>query len=437
MNDKPIDQWTKAELINFLREEFTDFLIERFGNIQNVKVQLESINSEIETLKTDTSTAKESLSRTVQETQAHIKAVIVSIDSALPETHGKADTTKKSIDGILQSTKAHSDTTKQSMDGVLQSTQAHSETTKQSINGVLQSTQAHSNTIKESITGVLQATQVQADKLRQALDSEANDLTKKITHYHDLVFSGSSDAEGNSVPSIEKQLNDFIDEQKQKFKTLYDTRNAEIASLLPKAGAAGLAGAYYDAKKRYGAVTGEKDMDKEKAGKPDNGETPENPDKKTWGVPINMDMKGLAFYTLFIAPLATIALSIMLNPVTGSFDSAAWLNRFFVATPLFAISIFGLNSIRLNRRLYEEYNHKQRVMQLYHSFKDQIDGNETKEQKQKLIDIMLENVGDKPSLAAHSGKERVEHLSLFKGLFSLTRRSKSSSGDNTQDTKKP
>ena len=45
--------------------------------------------------------------------------------------------------------------------------------------------------------------------------------------------------------------------------------------------------------------------------------------------------------------------------------------------------------------MYEQYNHKQRVMELYVSFKREVDANGNDEQKEKLITIMLDSVAEK------------------------------------------
>ncbi len=81
-----------------------------------------------------------------------------------------------------------------------------------------------------------------------------------------------------------------------------------------------------------------------------------------------------------------------------------------LSLPLAAISAFGWSSIRLYRRLYEEYNHKQRVMQLYHSFKDEIGDSE--EHKNALLAIMLSAVGDKPSLAMHHYDKNIGDIGI-------------------------
>jgi hypothetical protein len=69
--------------------------------------------------------------------------------------------------------------------------------------------------------------------------------------------------------------------------------------------------------------------------------------------------------------------------------------RFLVAVPLATISTFGFVSLSLYRRMYEQYNHKQRVMELYVSFKSEVDANGNVEQKEKLITVMLDSVAEK------------------------------------------
>ena len=214
----------------------------------------------------------------------------------------------------------------------------------------------------------------------------------------------------------------------------------KILALLPEAGAAGLSAAYFEAKRKYGAVPYEKNANKEKI----NRTTPQN----IWHIIkfivhlIATNMKGFLFYCLFIIPLLVIVW--MFNdiisdlPEDNDLDTLVYISllfRIFLVTPFIAISWFGLNSIRLNRRLYEEYNHKQRVMQLYTSFKKEVDSDETKEQKQKLLDIMLENVGDKPSLATRSGKEKRQKLSIWGDWLNYRSETKNSSKNSKSSGK--
>jgi len=107
------------------------------------------------------------------------------------------------------------------------------------------------------------------------------------------------------------------------------------------------------------------------------------------------------FYGLFLLPLGIIAI--------GSFQ-LLWklesdphftltypmlLLRFLIVLPLGTLSGFGFASLQLYRRLFEEYNHKQRVMELYQSFNDEIEKAGDEDKKRALLGIMLDTVSDK------------------------------------------
>ena len=55
-------------------------------------------------------------------------------------------------------------------------------------------------------------------------------------------------------------------------------------------------------------------------------------------------------------------------------------------------------------------------MQLYHSFRQYIDD---VEQKQVLVNFLLENVADKPSLAVHSDKEKDRRSNLLERISKI------------------
>jgi hypothetical protein len=88
--------------------------------------------------------------------------------------------------------------------------------------------------------------------------------------------------------------------------------------------------------------------------------------------------------------------------------------RVLIAIPLATISAFGFASLALYRRLYEEYNHKQRVMELYGSFRKEIGENGTAEQKTQLLTIMLDAVADKSYLATGPSVSKVNGEVLTK-----------------------
>ena len=277
MNDKPLEKWTKTEIIAFLDE--------RFGTLENAKEKLETFNTDVESVK---------------------------------------------------------------------------------------------NAVTDS---------------KDAIDTKLNELDPLISniqdYYRDLLKGDKVDDKGNPIPSIKKELEDYI----KHIKT-------EIRDLLPGAGAAGLSKTYFEAKKRYGVLSVNEMV---------GGISNNKMHLTTTG------FKTLLFYSMFIVPLVAIVLmfyDIVLNSddyeKLGNLVYSFLLIRVFIAAPLAGISWFGLYSIRVNRQLYEEYNHKQRVMELYHSFSDVLEEYNAEEYAKNLLGIMMETVNAKPSLDLRKDKIKKE-----------------------------
>jgi hypothetical protein len=201
---------------------------------------------------------------------------------------------------------------------------------------------------------------------------------------------------GELTEKANKDAETFSKEQADSFGKLYSDLKATIESLLPSAGAAGLSSTYYDAKSRYAPTS--------YSGKP-------GAEKLTgfWGWarklfgynPASI-VATIAFYAMFIVPIGSIVWifydflkNLPQGPHPIDVDYKLLLLRVFIALPLAAISGFGFNSLSRYRSLYEEYNHKQRVMELYVSFGREIQTSGTPEQKQALLNIMLNSVAAK------------------------------------------
>jgi len=263
-------------------------------------------------------------------------------------------------------------------------------------------------------------TQGKADELQAAqkgLETIINDIKQKhdsISALHTRLLEDTKNENGDitaeSIQTAIAKLNSSIKAQfissnqkikeiESDFANLKSKLQDEIHSLLPGAGAAGLAFAYFDAKGRYGSTPYRStNSGNQKWG-------------KLWHIVCNA-LNGAFYYALFILPLVAIFYIFVphdlfnVHDLSGQetleklshLDPKIFFYRIVISAPLALISYFGFSTIRLNRRLYEEYNHKQRVMELYRSFKEQIDGEGTVEQKQALIHIMLSVVGSKPSL---------------------------------------
>ena len=236
---------------------------------------------------------------------------------------------------------------------------------------------------------------------------EVSDVYKKIMNLHkDLMIDEYDEQETIKKSSINTELLSLYNDTKnelEKIQTsssesreditkLKSSLETEIRSLLPEAGAAGLAGAYVQAKSKYGYIP--------YAAK-------ENESKIEWFVNKCTHIAKhvtppIIYYTMFLAPLTFmmyIFYDLFQDISNESVNEKLFLFRALLTLPLAVISLFGWSSIRLSRRLYEEYNHKQRVMELYHSFKEEIDKVGDPEHKKALLTIMLKAVDDKPSLA--------------------------------------
>ena len=403
------------------KAEMEAFIKEYLGGVRKAKKQLEDFEPEIKRLQDNATKIQESFSKILPATQGHANTITQSLDKVLPATQGHANTITQSLDKVLPATQGHANTITQSLDKVLPATQGHADTITQSLDKVLPTTQGHAKTITQSLDKVLPTTQGHAKTITQSLDNDAKTirghaqktktsisdqlkeaipLISEIKDYHGELISGTKDIDGEDVPSTKTKMTKYITDQQEQFETLREELRNKILDLLPGATVARLSNAYREAKERYGSV----------------------PDKKNFGVGW--------FHALFIIPLSVIIFLILSGDTVGlldiigadgSINSNALLNRFLISSPFATLSWFGWSSIRLNRRLYEEYNHKQRVMQLYHGFNGEIEEYGREDQKQKLLDIMLQNVADKPSLAVHSGKKKINQISFLWGMFVLTR----------------
>jgi uncharacterized coiled-coil DUF342 family protein len=253
-------------------------------------------------------------------------------------------------------------------------------------------------------------------------------IFQSIKDIHDLTHSLLSQAEvqtQEAKTTADKTLSDIastwdgikadhkleqttlLTTAKMEIDTLKTNLEQEIRRLLPGAGAAGLASAYFDAKSKYGPTKFDY------TGK----ETEKHHRLKylfaLFGYVVSSYATPLIFYAMFIMPLAIVAyffhdLLEYFKTHPSKFDPSLFLFRVAISVPLLTISYFGWSSIRLYRRLYEEYNHKQRVMELYESFKKEAEKIGTPEQQTALLGIMLATVGDKPSLAMHKYDEGIE-----------------------------
>ncbi|GMO11076.1 MAG: hypothetical protein Ta2D_13320 [Rickettsiales bacterium] len=157
----------------------------------------------------------------------------------------------------------------------------------------------------------------------------------------------------NLLESFKKEKSNIIMEynkENKDRKNEYNTIKSEIIELLPQAMATGLAFDYNLAKQDYGL--------KFKTDKKDN--------KKQVFAFWKSFLSNSFYYLLFLLPLCFLGYNITyyfknVENITISIVFSRILFNF----PFIWLVWFGNRSITLRRRLYEEYNHKEKVIRMY------------------------------------------------------------------------
>lgn len=234
-----------------------------------------------------------------------------------------------------------------------------------------------------------------------SISSKISELHSKIEELFIALRAEATEVTtewGSRRTNFETEHANFFTESKKQFDNLRKQLEGEIRELLPSAGAAGLSWTYVDAKSKYGPIDFEYQGEKTDS---------------VWlklGSWIWYGIKNYStpvfLYLIFLGPLAPVFwyfldLLDFAKEHPEKITTELLLLRTAISIPMITVSLFGLSSIRLYRRLFEEYNHKQRVMQLYDSFKREFEKVGNADQQQALLSIMLATVGDKPSLAMH------------------------------------
>lgn len=340
----------------------------------------------------------------VQKTAADTAAG--AMQTAQEELQGKIDTLNttyedlETVVGNIEAIKEEAATAKKSVDDDV----AAIGTAKTAFETLNTATQEAAKTLK-----------LEQDTLQKQLTAVRGDHDSVVNYKKDLL-DDKTDDNGNHVPSTKTKITTLHTQTEDKFKEiekyrldvtrqfaeLEESLTAKIEALLPGAAAAGLSSAYFEAKGRYGLV----------------------PYTSTTKNSFMRGIEAARYYTVmtlrhsvnhifFVAPLLGIValfVDMMLKGQTGTapvsdMDTIAGIPvsvlmfRFVLSLPLGVLALFGYSSIQLNRRLYEEYNYKQRVMQTYHGFEKEIEETNNEALKERLLTIMLNVVEDKPALS--------------------------------------
>lgn len=372
--------------------EATEFIEQSDDIISNLKNNQTNANSELEAL----------------------KAIIVGLKKSEQEVQGRIE----DVSGLVEK---------------LENIRSESESARESVSGDIQ---AICDSKEDFENKKIQA-QETLDKLNEDYEEISNTLNSvqkdhsRVSQFASELLDDRVDTEGNSIPSIKAKISKVQDESSKELASIknlhltlqedFDELKTElknkIESLLPGATVAGLSFAYSDAKAIYGAIPVNSDKDGNVTKK-----------RAAWHYFVQAVKVGIN-YVLFIAPLCFISwflwewvssnmtLSAQNIELKNHADPLFFIFRLLISAPLGLISYFGYSSIQLNRRLYEEYNHKQRVMQVYHGFEREISELEDPELKRALLGIMLNVVNYKPSTSMAEHQKMPDVVESLKGLI--------------------
>lgn len=236
---------------------------------------------------------------------------------------------------------------------------------------------------------------------------EYSDYTRLIEIYNEMTqeveekYPSYAIIENPSKPApkdeLTEQTPDLIEGWQQKFEKIH----TEARGLLPDVASATLASAYTNAKKEYEV-------------------------KKNYN---------WAFYTpLILILLINISQFLEIIHTTeiiknktehhlsfgfaNSKDHNQIIPRILISLPLAIMSWFAYRNIAIKRRLFEEYHHKQRLMEMYVGFKDELNKfSKTDEKLQKKhIETILTTLSRNPSMTIGKDHTPVESI-IDKILF--------------------
>lgn len=343
--------------------------------------------ADIEKYKSGTKAISERVEKRLQETSEKI--------SALELQEGEFQNVLKSLSAIKTEAEAEKDAARESVQEIeraktkFDELNAETTTRHDELGKNYDALSAKIEEIAEAHTKIKllrkQLLETTGDEL--SVEDEIEKLKVEIDTLLGAIKKDRSDAQSD--------FNTFKEAAQTGKTALFEDLEKRILALLPSAGAAGLASTYYDAKSRYAPTS--------YAGRPG------KPALVGWRKWLricvgNNPASALAtgfFYALFLVPLGALVwgtydLIWQLEHNTAfKFDYRVVVLRFLIAVPLATASGFGFASLQLYRKLYEEYNHKQRVMELYISFRDEIEKAGDQDQIKMLLKIMMDSVADK------------------------------------------
>ena len=246
---------------------------------------------------------------------------------------------------------------------------------------------------KQSIKDEILTSEEEIKKSAESLSQKR----KELDEYYDKIF-GTKDEQGNITGGLKKEIEEkkaeLIEIQKKETER-YDALFKKIEGLLPGATSTGLAKTFADQKKDY-----------------------------KW--------PNIGWSTLFIITMISMAIFgvFTLKDIVGSdeLNLQLALSKILARTPFFIAVIwlgyFSSKQQSQNKRLEQEYAHKENVSRSYEGFKKQASELEqTKENKElslKLLENVIGSVGFNPSKTLDNDSHREESPLIDKAISFFT-----------------
>ncbi len=261
--------------------------------------------------------------------------------------------------------------------------------------------EAHWSKIQSVEASLTEISNINLEEVRNSvtsitnLENTANEKNEEIKSFHENISDKTRDIDGLSdkINSFHKELEKLAQEKKDLFGTFVKEKDLimqRIEGLLPAATSAGLASSYTKALEIYRANNDEGWWE--------------------WVKFKNLFHSSKMLWLMFVAATAVLS---------GWYCLSFWTVRThtignILATvstgfPLIWLAWFLQKSISQRTRLFEEYNHKIRVMSLYEGFSRIIEDSNP-ELKANLLNIILKTVSENPANSLGKSETIMESL---------------------------
>lgn len=262
--------------------------------------------------------------------------------------------------------------------------------------------------IKEKTEDLYKKITDKYQELFTSLDGESSIIDELENNIHKIDIY-KKDVETRFIPEIEKAKASIINIQND-----INTKSEDISALLSDATVKSLADGYMESKYEYSKYKNR-----------------EYPDELSWveNLPIYIynligrHITSFLYYLMFILPLIAVSLvfineetaKIVLSSLTRNEMLPTALELIYVKTvisiPLIWIAWYGQRNISQRKRLFEEYNHKLKVVQMYILFNA---GDKTyylsNKNKDRLASVLLDAIEHNPAQYLGRGETIIDKI---------------------------